>query len=396
MTLRQSAIAVPLSVALAISATAAGARETPSSASEPYMMVRSLQALQDGIAKGSMKAHGSHLPFIKQIGERFVAAPPDIWGNPQNGQALLIYLLSGGAPQVVRKLPRARLNVDDRLFNGALAYAEGRQDEARELLKDVDPRTLPSGLAGQVALVQGGLLSVSDPKGAIARFDDARLLLPGTLVEEAALRREIVLVGQTEDFDKFEALAAAYVRLYRDSLYAGDFWQRFSLALTRTGFALEEHRFERVAAVLHALEPVGRFKVYLAVARTALVRGRPAIARLACDRALPLSADAGPDRERLHLVRGTARALTGDHDGGLAEMKSVERSKLPERDMALFDAALRLVIDIRKPFAGLQTASDKDMPPTPARLDLASSTAALATAQRQLGELDLLKGDRRP
>ena len=35
-------------------------------------------------------------------------------------------------------------------------------------------------------------------------------------------------------------------------------------------------------------------------------------------------------------------------------------------------------------------------PVTPARLDLASSTAMLARAQQQLGELELLTRDRRP
>jgi chemotaxis protein MotC len=35
-------------------------------------------------------------------------------------------------------------------------------------------------------------------------------------------------------------------------------------------------------------------------------------------------------------------------------------------------------------------------PPTPARIDLASSSATLARAQAQLGELELLTKDRRP
>ena len=191
---------------------------------EPYELVRALQTVQDGIANGDTAAHGSHIALIRQIGEKFLAADPGVWSNPQNGQAVIIYLLSGGGPQVVRKLPRDKLNVDERLFDGALAYVEGRQDEARELLKDVKPRTLPSGLGGQVALVQGALFARAEASLAIERLDDARLLLPGTLVEEAALRREILLVGQAEDFDKFEFLTLAYIRHYRNSVYAGDFW----------------------------------------------------------------------------------------------------------------------------------------------------------------------------
>ncbi|GLR96916.1 hypothetical protein ACVIU7_003863 [Bradyrhizobium liaoningense] len=127
--------------------TAASALAQPAPQSgEPYELVRALQAVQDGIANGDTAAHSSHIALIRQIGEKFLAADPAVWSNPQNSQAVVIYLLSGGAPQVVRKLPRDRMNVDERLFNGALAYVEGRQDDARELLKDVKPRTIPSGL----------------------------------------------------------------------------------------------------------------------------------------------------------------------------------------------------------------------------------------------------------
>nr|WP_246820615.1 chemotaxis protein [Bradyrhizobium iriomotense] len=367
-----------------------------STSSEPYELVRALQAVQDGIANGDTAAHGSHIALIRQVGEKFLAADANVWSNPQNGQAVVIYLLSGGAPQLVRKLPRDKLNVDGRLFDGALAYVEGRQDEARELLKDVKPRTLPSGLGGQVALVQGALFARTEASLAIERLDDARLLLPGTLVEEAALRREILLVGQAEDFDKFEFLTLAYIRHYRNSIYAGDFWQRFSSGLTQSSVALDERRFARIVALLEQVDRASRIKLYLVIARNAMLRGRMGVTRLAGERALGLSTDASMERERAHFFRGASRALTDEYDGGLAELKAIDRSKLPERDVALLNATLQLALDVRKPFASSAAATADKPPATPARLDLASSIATLARAQKQLGELELLAKDRRP
>jgi len=385
-----------LLLVLPFAATHAFAEPAPPS-SEPYELVRSLQAVQDGIANGDTAAHGSHIALIRQIGEKFLAADASVWSNPQNGQAVVIYLLSGGAPQVVRKLPRDKMNVDSRLFDGALAYVEGRQDEARELLKDIKPRTIPSGMGGQVALVQGALFARSEASLAIERLDDARLLLPGTLVEEAALRREILLVGQAEDFDKFEFLTLAYIRHYRNSVYAGDFWQRFSTGLTQSSLALDDRRFVRVAALLEQIDRASRLKLYLVIARAALVRGRLAVARLASERALTLSADATADRERAHFFRGASRALTDEYDGGFAELKALDRSKLLERDVLLLNATVQLALDVRKPIAGPSAGATADKPPpTPARIDLASSTATLARAQKQLGELELLTKDRRP
>ncbi|MBR0842600.1 chemotaxis protein [Bradyrhizobium liaoningense] len=384
-----------LLMALPFAAASALAEPATPSGEQPYELVRSLQAVQDGIANGDTAAHGSHIALARQLGEKFLAADPAVWSNPQNGQAVVIYLLSGGAPQVVRKLPRDKLNVDERLFNGALAYVEGRQDEARELLKEVKPRTLPSGLGGQVALVQGALFARSETSLAIERLDDARLLLPGTLVEEAALRREILLVGQAEEFDKFEFLTLAYIRHYRNSIYAGDFWQRFSSGLTQSSIALDERRFARIATLLEQIDRASRLKLYLVIARAAMVRGRLAVTRLAGERALTLSADASADRERAHFFRGVSRVLGDEYDGGLAELKALDRSKLPERDIPLLNATVQLALDVRKQFAGGSAAADKP-PATPARLDLASSTATLARAQQQLGELELLTRDRRP
>ncbi|WP_426408962.1 chemotaxis protein [Bradyrhizobium ganzhouense] len=381
---------------LSLVATRASAEPTAPSG-EPFELVRALQAVQDGIANGDTAAHASHIALIRQIGEKFLAADASVWSNPQNGQAVVIYLLSGGAPQIVRKLPRDKINVDSRLFDGALAYVEGRQDEARDLLKDVKPRTISSGMGGQVALVQGALLARSEASLAIERLDDARLLLPGTLVEEAALRREILLVGQAEDFDKFEFLTLAYIRHYRNSVYAGDFWQRFSTGLTQSSLALDDRRFARVAALLEQVDRASRLKLYLVIARGALVRGKLTVTRLAGERALTLSADATPDRERAHFYRGASRALTDEYDGGLAELKALDRAKLAERDVLLLNATLQLALDVRKPIAGSAAAMSADKPPpTPARIDLASSNAMLARAQTQLGELELLTKDRRP
>ncbi|MDN3274544.1 chemotaxis protein [Frankia sp. RB7] len=385
-----------LLIVLSLAATRASA-EPAAPSGEPFELVRALQAVQDGIANGDTAAHASHIALIRQIGEKFLAADASVWSNPQNGQAVVIYLLSGGAPQIVRKLPRDKINVDSLLFDGALAYVEGRQDEARDLLKDIKPRTISSGMGGQVALVQGALLARSEASLAIDRLDDARLLLPGTLVEEAALRREILLVGQAEDFDKFEFLTLAYIRHYRNSVYAGDFWQRFSTGLTQSSLALDDRRFARVAALLEQVDRASRLKLYLVIARGALVRGKLTVTRLASERALTLSADATPDRERAHFYRGASRALTGEYDGGFAELKALDRVKLAARDVLLLNATLQLALDVRKPIAGPAAAMSADKPPpTPARIDLASSNTMLARAQTQLGELELLTKDRRP
>ena len=76
--------------------------------------------------------------------------------------------------------------------------------------------------------------------------------------------------------------------------------------------------------------------------------------------------------------------------------EALDRAKLPERDVPLLNATVQLALDGRKPFSSGSAAAADKPPATPARLDLASSTATLARARRQLGELELLTKDRRP
>lgn len=133
------------------------------------------------------------------------------------------------------------------------------------------------------------------------------------------------------------------------------------------------------------------------IARGALIRGKLTVARLAGERALTLSADATPDRERAHFYRGASRVLTDEYDGGFAELKALDRSKLAERDVLLFNATLQLALDVRKSITAPPAIMTADKPPpTPARIDLASSNATLARAKTQLSELELLTKDRRP
>ena len=120
------------------------AEETAPSVREPYQLVRTLQALQDEIARGNLEAHNAQPALLKRLAEKFQEADPDVWKDPRNSRAAVTFLLSGGDPQVVGALrSRKLLSIDEALLDGAMAYVEGRPDEARARLGSVNTRTLP-------------------------------------------------------------------------------------------------------------------------------------------------------------------------------------------------------------------------------------------------------------
>ena len=98
---------------------------------------------------------------------------------------------------------------------------------------NIDPRSVSLRLAGQLAYSESVLKTGRSPDDAIRLLDWARLLAPGSLVEEAALRREILLAGDQRQGDRVILLARQYVSRFPRSIYADIFILGLSAASVR-------------------------------------------------------------------------------------------------------------------------------------------------------------------
>ncbi len=316
---------------------------------EPYEMARTLQVLQAQITEGNGPAVGAQRALLAEMEKRFLAAAPATWQDVRNGRAAVIYTLSGGNPVVMRHLASLdpRPQIDEDLALGALAYIEGRHKEAREHLMKLNARALPPSLGGQIALVQAGLIAQDDLKRAIALLDDARLLMPGTLVDEAALRREVFMVAQAGDIERFEYLSGHYLRRFNNSVYAPDFRQRFATALTRLNLAETSGHFQRLRALLDASDTDNRRATFLHVARSATIHGKIETARLAAAQAESLSMLGSSDGVRARLYGAAAGIVTEDFLRHSDDLNVTNRRQLTEADNALLDAAQSTAAAIR-------------------------------------------------
>ena len=272
------------------------------------------------------------------------------------------------------------------LVLGALAYLEGREKEARSLLSKIDPNALPVGIGAQLALAQAALAARDDAAQSIQLLDLARLLAPGTLVEEGALRREIFVLAQTGDLKRFEALAIQYLRRFRHSVYAGNFRQRFAAALTRLDFASDGARFAKLQAMLDEIEPEGRRDLYLLVARAGLDQGKTSTAVFAAERTITLADSASPEAVRARLYRAAAQvAAEGQFEPSIETLRATDRKVLSEADRVLLDSALATASEIRAvPELRAETAA---MPAPKRELPTAP---AIARAQGMIGRIDAL------
>ena len=305
----------------------------------PYELVRTLQSLQDRMAEGDVQAIAAQRALMIQIDRAFMAADPDVWQDNRNAAAAVTYVLSGGRPEILARLvaldpPPA---IDRRLLEGVRDYANGKADAAMPLLADIDPTTLPMSMAGQVAIAQSALAVKTDPAKAMQLLSVARLMAPGTLVEEAAIRRQLLVADRQRDEDMVRSLARQYLDRFRHSVYAGNFRVRFAAALSHMGSIDTEAHFGELDDMLAMVEPESRCDLYLTVALASAINGRITAAKLAAERASGLALAGSVQEARAKLYHAAAlAAIPHLADQAVSEIKSLDRSLLSASDQAFY------------------------------------------------------------
>ncbi len=327
---------------------------------QPYEAIRALRAMHERIAHGDADAHASQRNMLAEMAATIATAAPEAWKEPANGRALVAFALSGGDPRVVRGvLGRTTLTgVDERLVKGALAYGEGRAGEAAQLLLDIDARGLDASLAGHVALVQSMLVGKEERKRAVTLLDDARLLAPGTLIEESALRRLMGLLPALGDFDRYEQIASQYFRRFSTSVYAEEPRRQFIAEVTRGKYAAVPARWTRLMSVIQGWPSALRKELCLALAEEGIIAGKLPLVRAVAGEAARMtsaSADGADKRDgaRSKVYEAAALIVTDEYPRGLELLKAIDRSQLGSSDAELLDAARDIAKQVRRlPEAG--------------------------------------------
>jgi chemotaxis protein MotC len=318
---------------------------------QPYELVRRLERIQDGIAQGNAQAHGYQRQFIAEIAEKMLAASNETWQTPTNVRSAIVYVLSGGDPRVLHKLLElSKLpEISTALLKGVLAYAEGRNQEALQFLSGVDHLTFDTRTGCHLALAKAMVAAPEDAQRALSWLDDARLLCPGTLVEEAALRREVLLLSNVEDHARFEMLSFQYLRRFPNSIYAKNFNRSFAIATASSKYGSDPRLMGRLEKRLDALEDEPRKQLYIALAEEGVMRGQVELTRMAADKIGHLVKDGGRDSVRLQLYKAAALVVTPEYDFAIARLRMIDRSKLGSSDAKLLDSALALAVEVRQP-----------------------------------------------
>jgi chemotaxis protein MotC len=321
-----------------LAAMVPGLANTPN----PYVVIRALQELQTQIVQGRARAREDQPKLLADIGKQFVATPQEFWVDPRNARAAVIWLLSGGSPRTMRGILRYQTFAKSELnlARGVLAFSEGRVAEARELLKSIEPRHLDPVLGGQLALVLAALVLSEDMTKSIEYLGVARLLAPGSLIEETALRRQISLVGQTSDAAAFATLSRQYTRRFKTSLYAQDFREAFAQSFMRIGTRASDEQLVSLEPILETFEIDERCRLSILIARASLLEGAWRSAAVFAEVVMRPPVDPNCDVPRARLYRAAARLASVGDDVDLLALQKLDPARLSAEDRALLKATL--------------------------------------------------------
>mgnify|MGYP001043399632 CR=1 FL=1 len=369
---------------------------------QPYQMVRSLRILQDQVAAGKTDA----LPLLRllllRIGDEFRDVDAQAWTKPRNQFAAVTYLLNGGNPDAVRAALGTKGSAPElaALFKGAFAYSDGDTATMLKAFGDLHPSDLPFDLIDSVYLVSAAPLAESDPLTALDRLDHVRLTAPGTLLEEAAIRRSLGLAGRLGKTHELRLLARNYLTRFGSSPFRRDFAVQLCAGIIRLGGKITD---AGIAEIGDLAAPEERLEFYLQLARSSLLAGQPARARFAADRASALAAELGSGAVEANLYAQIGDATGPDVRRAAAELSATPRGELAPADAALLQAALTVAAQIlREPASGASGAvavpgNGPEVEDTPARQAEQNAFAlTMAGAKQALAEADrLLAGDSR-
>ena len=343
MKLRQTAVIGM--IALTMGATSS--RASAETSLQPHQYTLALHRLQDQIVEGDKLAHAAQREMLVLMAGEFAKIRIADWQKKRNAEALLIYMLSGGNPDIVDELLsiKNKPNLPDGVLSGALEFVLGNYSQAKKLLKPIKADDMSINAGAQVALVKATLYAGEDPEKAFTLLAKIRLWKPGTLLEEAALRRAVALAGARKDRKRFLMWSSQYTRRFEKSFYVPDFIAKFSYYVTELDFSSKPERMKKVVHVLSHLSKIQQASVYLTVARAAVVSGNNKQAEFMARKAQELLKNRPGYSARAMLYLAASQVASKHQREAIALLTKIDKSLLETKDQKIYDT-VRLMIEV--------------------------------------------------
>ncbi|KIQ02311.1 hypothetical protein RU07_12845 [Agrobacterium tumefaciens] len=355
----------------------------------PAKILRSLQFVQDSVVMGDHAAREMQKYLLETMDTTLRTSDASVFEDEHNADAALAYIMSGGNPQTLEYLVARDVqgNFDSRVINVLQKYFNGRGQQAEKVIADILPEYRNGVLGPYLMLIAGNIAVNRDPVASLVFFDDARLTAPGSIIEEAALRRSIIATMQAKQPDKTFEYIRKYAVRFLHSPYASQFADLFVNFIVESNGAVTH---EKIAEIAELMDPDRAEEIYLRIARQASLRGETKLASFATEQVAGLTSQTGEtSRAPLSkLYSGLAGVPGQDVRSASEALASIPNEELSPRDIALRDAAKTIAEQIvRQPAVATPPPSASGAPDDPEKA--AEPAAGDATAPAEASAQDV-------
>lgn len=317
----------------------------PKGKHQPWKLLRSLQKLQDDIVMGKPDSLQAYRITLEQSSSWMLKLPNAVWQCERNLDAVAVYLLIGGNPQVgFKALQKSKLTLGQKVpLRAAISYTERDLGTAMGLMEKLDHTILPLSAAAQFALAKSMVISSSDIKQAKFLIDEARRLAPGTLIEEAALRRAIRISGEEKNADEFLRLTHTYLNRFRTSAFFKDFLKNFAFAFVRMPPEMNKKMMVEVKELAKVLPDDQKVVIASYLARNATVNARTDLAKWASNLVMEKTNSRSKLHARMALYSVASEIVDKERmKDAVKVLAGIQENTLDRNDQKLFSAVSSL------------------------------------------------------
>ena len=303
--------------------------------------VKSMEIAQNGFAEGDIGASEKLKSRMMAISTYLQSAKLEDMTQSEIDY-VIAYTLSGGRPIFAKRIlvSKKLSKLQTSLLNGVVEFEQGEKKKADELLSPIDAMQFKPLVAAHLLMVQAELGDTASYETRRAKLAQAADMALGTLLEESAIRRSVVLAAQAGVASDFHYWSDRYLRRFSNSLYRGDFLNSYINALSTFESKKLPLALSRVDDVYARLPLDIKIHFLSELQSNALRQGLPRLCNYAGRKSRELSVEnsAAPDR----LILYSIACGIGERN---AEVQS-QLSQVNDGDLSENDRQLRTAVGL--------------------------------------------------
>ena len=171
----------------------------------------------------------------------------------------------------------------------------------------------------------------------------ARILSPGTLIEEAAIRRQIRILGLTKNYDELKVLGSIYMRRFGKSHFLNDFVKSYTFALVHMKNEVENEILDDLKKLENNINKQQLMDILPYVARSSLILGKTKLAYWSASKFLKNNPVPNQLHSRVKLYLAAAGIIDSkQRKQSLMQLSDVKIELLNTNDKKLHNAVKKL------------------------------------------------------